>query len=129
VSERNNIAGHSPYEATVGFSRVVVLGDRAVTAGTVAIDESGASVSPGDAGEQARYIFSMLLGLLAEAGFSPGTVVRTRMFLTDIADEQAVAAAHAAHFAAIRPAATMLEVGALVRPELRIEIELEAQRA
>jgi enamine deaminase RidA (YjgF/YER057c/UK114 family) len=129
MSKRTNIAGHSPYEATVGFSRVVVLGDRAVTAGTVAIDETGASVAPGNAGEQARYIFSMLLGLLGEAGFSPATIVRTRMFVTDIADEEAVATAHAAHFAGIRPAATMVQVGALVRPELRVEIELEAQRA
>lgn len=125
---RRNIAGHSPYEATVGFSRVVVIGDRALTAGTVAIDESGASVAPDDAGEQARYVFGMLLAKLEEAGFQATDVVRTRMFVTDIEDEGAVAAAHAERFASVRPAATMLEVGALVRPELKVEIEIEAAR-
>ncbi|MEM1330773.1 MAG: Rid family hydrolase [Planctomycetota bacterium] len=125
---RRNIAGHSPYESKVGFSRVVVVGDRALCAGTVAIDESGLSVAPGDAGAQARYIFEMLLGKLGQAGFGPESVVRTRTFITDGDDEDAVAAAHAEALPGVMPAATMVVIAGLVRPELRVEIEVEAQK-
>ena len=128
MTTRQNIAGHSPYEQAVGFSRVVVIGDRALCAGTVAIDESGASVAPDNAGAQARYIFEMLLAKLEQAGFTPATIVRTRMFITDAEDESAVANAHAAALPGVMPAATMVVIKGLVRPELRVEIELEAQR-
>ena len=118
-------SGSSPYEALYGFSRAIRSGDRILVSGTAPVEADGSS-TPGDAAAQARRCFAIILAAIRELGGSPADVVRTRMFITDPADADAVGAVHGEHFAAVRPAATMVVVAALLRPEWRIEIEAEA---
>ena len=118
-------SGASPYEATYGFSRAVRVGDRIIVSGTAPLEPDGSS-TPGDAAAQARRCFAIILGAIEELGGTAAGVVRTRMFITDPADADAVGAVHGEIFGAIRPASTMVVVAALLRPEWRIEIEAEA---
>jgi enamine deaminase RidA (YjgF/YER057c/UK114 family) len=119
------IASGSPFEKTIGFSRAVRIGDRVIVAGTTPIWPDG-SVDP-DPGVQARRCLEIILTALAEAGAGAEHVVRTRMFLTDAADADAVGTAHGEIFGAIRPASTMLVVAALLDPRWKVEIEAEAE--
>ena len=118
-------SGASPYEATYGFSRAVRVGDRIIVSGTAPLEPDGSS-TPGDAAAQARRCFAIILGAIEELGGTAADGVRTRMFITDPADADAVGAVHGEIFGAIRPASTMVVVAALLRPEWRIEIEAEA---
>lgn len=127
MTERQKIGSGYPLEAEVGYSRAVRVGNRVYVAGTVASDETGAVVSPGDAYGQAKYILQKIGRALAEAGASMEHVVRTRMFVTDISLWREFGKAHGEFFSNIRPAATMVEVKALVTPGLLIEIEIEAE--
>jgi enamine deaminase RidA (YjgF/YER057c/UK114 family) len=127
VTERQKIGSGYPLEAEVGYSRAVRVGNRVYVAGTVASDESGAVMSPGDAYGQAKYILEKIGRALAQAGASMEHVVRTRMFVTDISRWREYGRAHGEFFREIRPAATMVEVKALVDPGLLIEIEAEAE--
>jgi enamine deaminase RidA (YjgF/YER057c/UK114 family) len=97
-------------------------------AGTVAVDAQGRPFAPGDAGAQAARCLEIIVAALAQAGARPEHVVRTRMFVTDMAPETqaAVGAAHAAVFRSYPPASTMVGVSALAAPEFIIEIEAEA---
>lgn len=122
--ERQNISSGSPYEATVGFSRAVRVGDRVLVAGTAPIWPDG-SVDP-DPKAQARRCLEIMLAALAETGGSASEVVRTRMFITDASHADAVGEAHGEVFGEIRPAATMVVVGALLDPRWVVEMELEA---
>ncbi len=115
----------SPYEAAYGFSRAVRVGNRIIVAGTAPVEPDGSS-TPGDASAQARRCFAIILAAIAELGGSAADVVRTRMFITDPADSDSIGAVHGEIFRDIRPAATMVVVSALLRPEWRIEIEAEA---
>jgi enamine deaminase RidA (YjgF/YER057c/UK114 family) len=124
MSERRHIASGSPYEPLIGFSRAVRAGDRVLVAGTAPIWPDG-SCDP-DPEAQAARCLEIILGALAEAGASPEHVVRTRMYLVDPADWEAVGRAHGAVFAQIRPAATMVVVAGLLDPRWRVEIEAEA---
>lgn len=121
---RRRVASGSAYEPRFGFSRALRAGDRVVVAGTAPIWPDGSC--PGDAETQARRCFDIILSALAEAGAGPQHVVRTRMFLLDAADAEAVGRVHGAVFAEVRPAATMVVVAALVDPRWRVEIEAEA---
>lgn len=123
--QRRRTSSGSPYEATIGFSRAVRVGDRILVSGTAPVEPDGTS-TPGDAEAQADRCFDIVLAAIAELGGVPADVVRTRMYLTDPADAQAVGRAHARRFADVRPAATMVVVSALLRPEWRVEIEAEA---
>ncbi|MEO7410260.1 MAG: RidA family protein [Sphingomicrobium sp.] len=123
--ERRSTKGCSPYEAAYGFARAVRSGDRIFVAGTAPVEPDGSS-TPGDAAAQARRCFAIILGAIEELGGSAADVVRTRMYLTDPADADAVGTVHGEIFGAIRPASTMVVVAALLRPEWRIEIEAEA---
>ena len=123
--ERRSTQGSSPFEAQFGFSRALRVGDRILVSGTAPVEPDGSS-TPGDATAQARRCFTIILAAIKELGGSAADVVRTRMFITDPADGAAVGAVHGALFGAIRPAATMVVVSALLRPEWRIEIEAEA---
>jgi len=87
------------------------------------------SSHPGDAAGQARATLAIIERALAEGGFELADVVRTRMFVTDAADAAAIVAVHGEIFGAIRPAATLVVVAALIHPSLRVEIEAEARRA
>lgn len=122
---RRRASGSSPFEQQYGFSRAVRSGDRIFVAGTAPVAADGSSTS-GDAAAQARRCFEIILKSIEELGGTAADVVRTRMFITDPADADAVGAVHGEIFAEIRPAATMVVVSALLRPEWRIEIEAEA---
>ena len=124
MPDRNHVSSGSPFEAAIGFSRAVRVGDRVVVSGTAPVWPDG-SCDP-DVGVQARRCFEIIAAALAEAGASPADVVRTRMYLTLADDADAVGAVHAAHFGAVRPAATMVVVAALLDPRWRVEVEAEA---
>ena len=118
-------ASASPYEAAYGFSRAVRVGDRIFVSGTAPVEPDGSS-TPGDAAAQTRRCFAIILAAIEELGGSVADVVRTRMFITDPADADAVGAVHGELFRDVRPASTMVVISALLRPEWRIEIEAEA---
>ena len=123
-SGRRRIASGSPYEPVVGFSRALRVGGRVLVSGTAPIWPDG-SCDP-DPEVQAARCLEIILAALAEAGAGPEHVVRTRMYLVDPGDWEAVGRAHGAVFAEVRPAATMVVVAALLDPRWRVEIEAEA---
>lgn len=122
---RRTHSSASPFEPVYGYSRAVRVGDRIEVAGCAPIEPDGASTA-GDAGVQAARCLAIIGEALAALGGAPADVVRTRMFITDPADADLVGRAHGAMFGAIRPAATMVVVSALIRPEWKVEIEAEA---
>ena len=125
MSDRLRAASGSPYEATFGFARAVRVGERIIVAGTGPVEPDG-TTTPGDAAAQAERCCAIILAAIAELDGSAADVVRTRILLTDPADQAAVGAVHARHFGAARPASTMAGVAWLARPEWRVEIEAEA---
>ncbi|HYA18047.1 MAG TPA: RidA family protein [Bryobacteraceae bacterium] len=127
MGPRQLISSASPWEPKVGYSRAVRVGNRIYVAGTVAADADGNVVCPGDAYGQARYAIERIAKALAEAGASLANVVRTRMFVTDISRQEEFGRAHGEAFRHVRPAATMVEVKALMLPGLLIEIEADAE--
>ena len=118
-------SGTSPYESAFGFSRAIRVGNRIIVSGTAPVEPDGSS-TPGDAAAQTRRCFAIILAAIDELGGSAADVVRTRMFITDPADADAVGAVHGEMFRDVRPASTMVVISALLRPEWRIEIEAEA---
>ena len=124
MSARQRVSSGSPFEPTIGFSRAVRIGDRVIVSGTAPIWPDG-SCDP-DPEVQARRCLEIIETALHEAGASTADVVRTRMFLVDPADGEAVSRAHGAMFGAVRPAATMVAVSALLDPAWKVEIEAEA---
>ena len=119
------ISSGSPFEPTIGFSRAVRVGDRILVSGTAPIWPDGTPSDP-DPEAQATRCLEIILDALAQAGAGPEHVVRTRMFLTHPGDADAVGRAHGKVFGDVRPAATMVVVAALLRPEWKVEIEAEA---
>ena len=115
---RRTVTSGAEWEGRYGYRRAVRIGDVVAVSGTTA---------PGpDAAAQAAAAFETALRALADLGGTPADVIRTRMFVTDIADADAVGLAHAAAFGSAPPAATLVEVSALISPDLCVEIELEA---
>jgi enamine deaminase RidA (YjgF/YER057c/UK114 family) len=117
----------APWEAVVGYSRVVVHGDVAWVSGTTATVD-GAVVHPGDAGAQTRQVLATIGQSLERAGFTLADVVRTRMYVTDISRWEEVGRAHGEVFGDIRPAASMVQVAALIDPAMLVEVEADAVR-
>lgn len=125
---RRLISSGGPWEATAAYSRAVAVGDSCWVAGTTDAGPDGRSLHPGDVGAQARAALSIIETALAGAGFALTDVVRIRMFVTDMARSADVLAVQAAVFGSIRPAATLVEVSALIDPSLLVEIEADARR-
>ncbi len=125
VSDRVNVSSHGPLEATVGYSRAVRVGDHVVVAGTTTLGPDGVE-HPGDCYAQAKVVLQYIEDALDRAGASLNDVVRTRAFLTDMSNADDYGRAHGEVFADIRPVATLVEVSALVHPDLVVEIEVDA---
>jgi enamine deaminase RidA (YjgF/YER057c/UK114 family) len=128
MTERRRISSGGPWEAVGGYSRAIVVGDSCWVAGTTDAGADGRSGHPGDIAAQARATLTIIEASLADAGFSIGDVVRTRMFVTDITRSADVLAVHGEVFGTVRPAATMVQVSALIDPSLLVEIEADARR-
>jgi enamine deaminase RidA (YjgF/YER057c/UK114 family) len=128
MTGRQRISSGGPWEATGGYSRAIMVGDSCWVAGTTDAGADGRSRHPGDIAAQARATLAIIEVALAEAGFSLGDVVRTRMFVTDITRSAEVLAVHGEVFGTVRPAATMVEVSALIDPSLLVEMEVDARR-
>jgi enamine deaminase RidA (YjgF/YER057c/UK114 family) len=126
MQERTLISSGTIWEKQYGYSRAVRVGNLVFVAGTTAVDDTGAVVGKGNPGDQARFIFQKIERALIQAGSSLRDVVRVRTFITDISRWEDVARAQGNVFGDIRPAATLVQVSALVSPDLLVEIEVDA---
>ena len=125
---RRRITSGGPWERSAGYSRALVAGDVCHVSGTTDAGPDGRSQHPGDAAAQARAVWAIIEGALAEGGFALEDVVRTRLYLTRIEDAGAVLAVHGELFGEIRPASSLVQVAGLIDPTLLVEIEAEARR-
>ena len=126
MSERQTVSSGGTYEPLIGYSRAVRVGSWVAVAGTTAAQPGGGAVGGNDIAEQTREAIRRIAAALEQVGAGLEDVVRTRMFVTDISRWEEVGRAHGEFFGAIRPAASMLEVRALIAPELLVEVEADA---
>ncbi|WP_323675945.1 RidA family protein [Halorubellus sp. PRR65] len=121
--ERRRVSSGTEWEDAVGYSRAVRVGDRVEVSGTTATDDDGDVVGVGDPYAQTVQVVENVERALAELDASLADVVRTRMYVTDVDDWEAIGRAHAEAFDDVRPATTMVEVSGLVDPEMCVEME------
>ena len=124
---RDRVRSSSPFEGRYGFSRGVRIGNRIEIAGTAPIPQDG-SPTPAGAGAQMRWCASIAIEALESLGGHVEDVIRTRMYITDANDADEIGLAHQEMFGAASPVATMVVVAALLDPDWRIELEVEAQK-
>ncbi len=123
---RQNVSTGAPWEEKVGYCRAVRTGPHISVSGTAPVGEDGEVVGVGDAYAQAKRCIEIIAAALAESGAGLEHVVRTRMFVTDISQWEAVGRAHGEAFGDIQPASSMVEVRALIDPDMLVEIEADA---
>jgi enamine deaminase RidA (YjgF/YER057c/UK114 family) len=124
--ERRRVSTGAPWEKHFGYCRAVRAGAWVCVSGTAPLEPDGSTHAPGDMHAQARRCLQIALAAVAELGAEPRHVVRTRMFVTDISRSEEVGRAHGEVFGAFPPATSMVEVRALIAPDMLVEIEVDA---
>ena len=128
MSDRHRVSSGGPWEATACYSRAIVVGDDCWVAGTTDAGPDGRSLHPDDMAGQTRAVFDIIERALVEAGFAFSDIVRLRMLVTDMTRKDELMAVQSERFRDIRPAATLVEVSALIDASLLVEIEVDARR-
>ena len=126
LENRTQVSSGAPWEATVGYCRAVRVGQHIVVSGTAPVTPAGEVFAVGDAHGQAQRCIEIIAEALGQLGAGLEHIVRTRMFVTDIGQWEAVGRAHGEAFGDVRPASTMVEVPALIHPDILVEIEADA---
>lgn len=126
MGERKNVSTGTPWEPVVGYSRAVRIGSMVWVAGTTATGPDGRIVGRGDPAAQTRQVLENVKAALERAGARLDHVVRTRIYVRNVADWETIGRVHGQYFGQVRPAATLVEVSGLVDPDMLVEIEVDA---